>query len=456
MDEITFWNDLDQLTDITSSFNITEHNDASIEQDLKESLLYFLEDYFDNNIETYKDPYFKTYIYNYLYDTIIKLYSNMLNDFDFIDRIINETIVYYFSYNTNRSYDDTFTIGYPDVDVIKKKIKSYESMEQPEQRTTEWYNFRWTCLTASSIWKALDSDANKNQLITSKCVPINPKKYEGVNTSSPLHNGHRFEPLSTMWYEKRFDTTIGEFGCLRHPTISFLGASPDGINTDPKNPRFGRALEIKNPVNRILTGIPKKDYWIQMQLQMEVWDLDECDFLETCFKCYDNMEQFDNDGDFTKTANNKLKGIIIQFYGGGQPIYKYQPLECSKEEFNKWYDEILDENANLTWTQNIYWYLDEWSCVLVPRNKIWFKKVLPEFKKLWDIILKERVEGYEHRKPKKRIKKKPKPMLYMELDDVNDNMKLLFAELPDTPKIINNIPVVKIRTESFDIVKSSE
>ena len=38
---------------------------------------------------------------------------------------------------------------------------------------------------------------------------------------------------------------------------------------------------------RIITGIPKKEYWTQMQLQMEVCDLDKCDFLETKFiiKC---------------------------------------------------------------------------------------------------------------------------------------------------------------------------
>ena len=155
---------------------------------------------------------------------------------------------------------------------------------------------------------------------------INPKKYESVNTSSAIHNGHRFEPLSTMWYEDRYKTTIGEFGCIRHPTISFLGASPDGINIDPTNDRYGRALEIKNPVNRELTGIPKKDYWIQMQMQMEVWDLEECDFLETCFKCYDNEEEFDKDGVFNETKDGKLKGVIIQFFVDGAPVYKYPPI----------------------------------------------------------------------------------------------------------------------------------
>ena len=29
-------------------------------------------------------------------------------------------------------------------------------------------------------------------------------------------------------------------------------------------------LEIKNPVSREITGIPKEEYWIQMQLQMEM------------------------------------------------------------------------------------------------------------------------------------------------------------------------------------------
>ena len=44
-------------------------------------------------------------------------------------------------------------------------MENYKNREQPEQRTTAWYNFRWNLLTASSIWKALDTDSNKNNLI---------------------------------------------------------------------------------------------------------------------------------------------------------------------------------------------------------------------------------------------------------------------------------------------------
>ena len=322
---------------------------------------------------------------------------------------------------------------------------SYENMEQPPQLTKEWYEFRWNLLTASNIWKALDTESNRNNLILGKCLPINTKKYNNVNINSPFHNGHKYEPPSIMLYEYEYNTIVGEFG-LYVINYSFLGASPDGINIKRNNSRYGRGLEIKNPVNRELTGIPKKDYWVQMQLQMEVWDLDEIDFLETCFKEYESESDFYNDGkSFHLNSENKRKGIIVQFYNDSKPVYKYPPINISKKDFEKWYDNILIESQDLNWIKNIYWYLDDYSCVLVPRNKKWFDAVLPEFKKVWDTILKERKEGYEHRKPKTREKKKKnKPTINIE------SMKHLFSEMPDTPKITDTNVVIKIRTQSFE------
>ena len=65
----------------------------------------------------------------------------------------------------------------------------------------------------------------------------------------------------------------------------------------------------------------------------------------------------------------------------------------------------MEENKTMTWVRNIYWALDEYSCVLVPRNKAWFESTLPQFKKIWNTILYERTNGYTHRKPKKKEKK---------------------------------------------------
>ena len=64
--------------------------------------------------------------------------------------------------------------------------------------------------------------------------------------------------------------TSDDFGCIKDKNYSFLGASPDGINVDDTSPLFGRMLEIKNIVNREITGEPKKEYWIQMQMQMNI------------------------------------------------------------------------------------------------------------------------------------------------------------------------------------------
>ena len=52
-----------------------------------------------------------------------------------------------------------------------------------------------------------------------------------------------------------------------------------------------------------------------------------------------------------------------------------------------------------------YWKLQEISCVLVLRNKRWFKDNINQLQEIWETSEKERISGYEHRKPNKRIKK---------------------------------------------------
>tara|TARA_Y100000590_G_C15692845_1_gene1004092 strand:- start:1261 stop:2136 length:876 start_codon:yes stop_codon:yes gene_type:complete len=290
---------------------------------------------------------------------------------------------------------------------MKEKLKKLKTIEQPEQKTEAWYQYRHNMLTASSIWKALSTNASRNQLIYQKCSPLDLSKYKYTNIKSTLHHGNKYEPLSAMLYEQIYNTKIAEWGCKKHDTYDFIGASPDAINIKIENDRYGRMVEIKNIVNREITGNPKMEYWIQMQIQMEVWDLEECDFLETRFKEYESEEEFNNDGEtFTKTSNGKRKGIIVCFYENKNPVYKYAPLNLEKQDFDKWYDKCIDENANKTWIQNIYWRLDQYSCVLVPRNKLWFKSVIDKLSDFWKIILHERIHGYDHRKPKKEINPK--------------------------------------------------
>jgi putative phage-type endonuclease len=298
---------------------------------------------------------------------------------------------------------------------MRKKIEYLESVYQPEQRTDAWYQHRHGLITASSVWKVFGSQSTQNQIIYEKCSPIDPDKYNKVNTESPLHWGQKYEQLSKDLYEMINCTKIQEFGCIKHPNPAyyFIGASPDGINVCPSSHLYGRMLEIKNVVSREITGIPKEDYWIQMQIQMEVCRLPECDFLETKFVEYEDEDAFNADSTETNnetkwnyTLDGKRRGVIVYFIKDDKPFYQYAPLKITtKQEFDEWFEQTIYTYDKITWIKNIYWRLEVYSCVLVLRDKEWFKKAVVKIEELWKIVETEKVSGYEHRAPKRRIVK---------------------------------------------------
>jgi putative phage-type endonuclease len=278
------------------------------------------------------------------------------------------------------------------ITVSPEIITTLENIPQPEQKTPEWYLFRHEHITASNAWKALSSQANKNQLIYEKCSPMNTDKFKPSLNENSLTWGHKYEPLSTKMYELKMNTVVKEFGCIEHPVYNFLAASPDGIVVGENN--YGRMLEIKNVVSRVIDGCPKKEYYIQMQLQMEVCNLDECDFVETKFVEYDGYQQYIED-------DKKDKGVISVYIEDNRFIYNYMPFESNLDE---WIIKQTDmESDTRKWFKNIYWKLDLFSCVLVKRNKQWFNSAINQIEDLWRIICEERQTGeYVKRAPKKR------------------------------------------------------
>ena len=343
-------------------------------------------------------------VYDVIYNQISSLYKeNIENEIN--DIIINAfKIVHKYIY-PKRSFLKTFIRKLPRINKLYEKITYLKNKYQPEQKTHEWYLFRYEHLTASNIWKAFMSQANINQLIYEKCKPFNADKYNNSLTDGPLHWGVKYENLSIMFYEKHYSTTITDFGCILHDNYTFLAASPDGINTNILSPRYGRMLEIKNIVNRDITGIPKLEHWVQMQIQMEVCNLNECDFLETRFIEYDSEEAYLLDGSNGRTSSNDLKGHIICFIKDNKPYYEYEPLELSLYESLEWKKAIMEKNIELEWFKNIYWKLDEFSCILVLRNKHWFKNAIPILQSIWNTIQIEKISGFQHRAPKIREKK---------------------------------------------------
>ena len=95
----------------------------------------------------------------------------------------------------------------------------------------------------------------------------------------------------------------------------------------------------------------------------------------------------------------------------GAPFYKNVPFDIGtdKELLGKWLREHLTlyqgAEYNYVWIKNNYWKLDQYSCVLVLRNREWFQTNIQTLQNIWNIIEHERSEGnFEHRAPKRKVK----------------------------------------------------
>ena len=368
-----------------------------------EDMLQHLDTYVCENPLAFSAPDFHDTVHDVLYE-----YFEGLDAFEAInldleaDALCRFCEAIYFKWVVPpRECDGTFIRKPPNVVTIDAKLARIRAKPQPDQRTSEWYRFRHDLLTASNAWKAFESPACRNQLIYEKCKPLKEhEEKEYVNTASPMHWGQKYEPVSRMIYEHLYKTTVADFGCLQHDVHAFLGASPDGINVDPASQRYGRMLEIKNIVNRDITGIPKKEYWIQMQLQMETADLNECDFLETQFS--EEGDEDANKSSSSSSSNALMTGTILYFMKDGKPHYEYEPIGSSESE--AWFNAAMERNQAHMWMKTIHWRLEKMSCVLVLRNKMWFQHAIRVLDDLWQTILEERrnPQGCEHRAPKRR------------------------------------------------------
>jgi putative phage-type endonuclease len=415
--------DMEELNDILDTLVFDDEPSIFTEEhavELVESAIHLMDEFMIENPHIISEPDFHEILLEEIKDIFYIQLEDHIEDYD-SEEDMNELLddafqIFITLFHPERSINiskitDTELCSEHIIE-LEKIIQGLRDIPQPVQRTPEWYEFRSNLITASNAWKAFESQAAINQLIYEKCQPAKKavidediKVINNVNTSSAMHHGQKYEPLSVMLYESMYKTKVEDFGCIQHSVYKFIGASPDGINVDKSSERYGRMLEIKNPVSRDITGIPKKEYWVQMQLQMEVCDLDECDFFETKFVEYPDFQSFKEDADSTKE-----RGIIIQFYTKENiPFYAYKPLHLNtNEEVSQWEEETItlyeSEPYQYTYTIYIYWKLEQMSCVLVLRNHEWFKNNIGQLEKVWKIIEEERVTGYEHRAPNRKIK----------------------------------------------------
>ena len=215
----------------------------------------------------------------------------------------------------------------------KEKLDALLASKQTEQRTPEWYKQMSTIISASELGHLFASPRQRAKLVVSKTVPHESFVQQLAITSdrmSAFDWGIRFEPVVKQIYEYKYGVTVKELGRLHHPTDPRCTASPDGlVYTCPKNERTGRLIEIKCPVTREMDGSVPKDYYSQMQMQLHVTQMNECDYIEAGFVSrYNNLSQKEGPGLYhgyiAVARHEEIKGNQ-DFY------YIYSPINVSSD-----------------------------------------------------------------------------------------------------------------------------
>jgi putative phage-type endonuclease len=273
----------------------------------------------------------------------------------------------------------------------KKLLKKLLKIPKIEQKSQEWYLVRQGLLTASDFAQALGQGkfGNQTDIIKKK---VRPSDESSASFSNPFFKwGNMFEQVASDIYSKmHYDVKLYEFGLVQHKTLSYFGASPDGIT------ETGIMLEIKCPYKRKIefgAEVPKQ-YYYQIQGQLEVCGLNECDYFECQFHLFTTIDEF-----YNSFSDDRIKGIIIELPSvSGGSYYEYSPIimgkkgDVSIDDFKNW----VDNNTNEEFIDIKIWYLHTYNLKRVSLDKQFVDDNLKELKIVWDKILyyRENPERY--------------------------------------------------------------
>tara|TARA_B100002051_G_C16733965_1_gene639991 strand:+ start:791 stop:1927 length:1137 start_codon:yes stop_codon:yes gene_type:complete len=348
--------------------------------------------------------------YNYQEKSSSDIYNDftyLLNDLYNIYNVTNLSEKYVIKHLVNEYIEKCKHIN-----IKEQKLEKLKQLELPEQRSPEWYALRKNCLTASSLASALDKChfTSRDELIYDKIVE---KPYE----SNPITEwGVKYEDVAIQFYEELYNVKVLDFGLVPHPHFPCFGASPDGICDKGNDEYVARMVEIKCPPKRKFTKSVPEHYWMQMQGQLEVCDLDECDFFQVKLEEYESYNDyckdiFINENDNTKieyrTNLNFPKGVTITYKKNDKLSYTYCPFNKSNEWYQEWITKQDQENIfEIKW-----WRIERYENTLVKRDKEWWSSMVEEilkfsndlefYKKSENLeILKQRVEESKKKKTK--------------------------------------------------------
>lgn len=263
----------------------------------------------------------------------------------------------------------------------REKLMRLREIPLVKQKSDEWYALRQSIITASDFAQALGD----GKFGTQRDFYVKKAGYEKDVFNPycpPLKWGNMFEDIACDIYKKRIGCTVYEFGLLKHPMIDHFGASPDGI-TD-----LGVMLEIKCPLKREIKAnaeVPLQ-YYYQIQGQLDVCGLEECDYLECKFDEYDDAEGFYQQQDYEFE-----KGIIIELKYPDEDVPRYVYSDIVNGNKHKhdmlavWEEDMKKQYADV-FVKVHYWKLLFLNILRVYKNQEFLKEKMSMLKGVWDKI----------------------------------------------------------------------
>jgi len=373
---------------------------------------------------------------------------------------------------------------------LVKRAKQYDKLRAvklPEQRSQAWFGMRSNKITASDggVVLGLNKYEGQYSFILKKTIGSTFK------SNKFCYHGKKLEEIATMIYEYRMNVKVEEFGLMGHPKYDFLGASPDGIccrykyDGKHKSKFVGRMLEIKCPFSRkIIKSGPIKDnicpiyYWIQVQLQLECCNLEECDFWQCDIREYNNREEFIKDTNleepFRSIKYGFEKGCLIQLIPKKRindvlnkkywdvvyedAIFIYPPkIVMTPYDCDIWIADTISKLSsnpkyyNYIFDKVIYWRLEDSHCVTINRDRKWFAKNLPKMEQMWDYVLffrknKNKLDLLIKYIDNMKVKKNKEIMEFVDklYNGKNVNIKKKSNKLFDNYMFIDNDKITKV------------
>lgn len=190
-----------------------------------------------------------------------------------------------------------------------------------EQRSEEWFAARLGKVTASRVADVMAKTASgaagagrKNYLAELVAERLTGQPAERFQ-SAAMAWGTECEPQARLAYEFLTDAEVVEVGFLPHPSIPNFGASPDGLVGDDG------LVEIKCPntathIDALMGARIKREYVLQMQVQMAVTGRAWCDFVSFDPRLPAEMQLFvqrvQRDDALIMEINEAVSGFLLE------------------------------------------------------------------------------------------------------------------------------------------------